>query len=244
MKREKLNEIENGITLISLVITIIILLMLVGVTINLIIGEDGIFGFAQKASKNYLNSQEKELSDLEKLYSQIKVATNDGTVTLSMEDLNKIIDEKVEKKVNNIRNSQPKKLTTITLPNTGSNSRGVGAYSTNTTSFTKQNTQDFNEYLLFDEQKGWTIKKSGMYLINCIETVHFNNQNVDTDTSMLINENKLTINRLAVRDIKDYKTSSNNTTVFLEEGVAINFIYTISSGSPIYNSITINLYAL
>lgn len=51
---------QNAITLISLIITIIILLILAGVTITMAIGENGIFGLAEKASKNYMDAQEKE----------------------------------------------------------------------------------------------------------------------------------------------------------------------------------------
>lgn len=89
---------QNAITLISLVITIILLLILAGVILNLALGNNGIFKLANNASKNYMNEQEKELSDLEKLYSQIKVAINDSSqITISIEDLNKIIDDRIKK---------------------------------------------------------------------------------------------------------------------------------------------------
>ena len=41
---------NNGITLISLVITIIVLLILAAVSLNLITGSDGILGKASKAT--------------------------------------------------------------------------------------------------------------------------------------------------------------------------------------------------
>ena len=40
---------QKGITLIALVITIIVLLILAGVSINLVVGEGGILGKAQNA---------------------------------------------------------------------------------------------------------------------------------------------------------------------------------------------------
>ena len=40
---------EKGITLIALVVTIVILLILSGVTINMLLGEDGIIRTAQEA---------------------------------------------------------------------------------------------------------------------------------------------------------------------------------------------------
>ncbi len=56
---------NDGITLIALVITIIVLLILAGVTINLTIGDRGIFTTAQRAAKNYTNAQNKELAELD-----------------------------------------------------------------------------------------------------------------------------------------------------------------------------------
>lgn len=44
---------EKGITLIALIITIIVLLILVGVTINFALGENGLFKIAQEARKKY-----------------------------------------------------------------------------------------------------------------------------------------------------------------------------------------------
>ena len=56
------NKIENmkGITLISLVITIIVLLILAGVTINMVLGENGIINKSKTAVGKYENAQEKE----------------------------------------------------------------------------------------------------------------------------------------------------------------------------------------
>ena len=65
-KYELLNKKANsrGITLIALIITIIVLLILAGVTINLTLGENGIFRIAEMAGKNYMEAQDKELAGL------------------------------------------------------------------------------------------------------------------------------------------------------------------------------------
>ncbi len=65
-KEMKIRE-NKGITLIALVITIIVLLILAAITLNLIIGERGIFKMAEEAGRNYTNAQNAELADLEKL---------------------------------------------------------------------------------------------------------------------------------------------------------------------------------
>lgn len=91
----------NGITLIALMITIIVLLILAGVTLSLTLGERGIFNLAKKSQENYANAQDREIADLEKLYSEVKIATGDNSqITISMEELNKFIENKINEKTN------------------------------------------------------------------------------------------------------------------------------------------------
>ncbi len=65
---------SRGITLISLIITIIILLILAGVTISFVMGNNGIFKFAQIAKENYENATEKEQYDLAQVDDYIEHA--------------------------------------------------------------------------------------------------------------------------------------------------------------------------
>ena len=58
---------RDGITLVALVITIIVLLILAGITIRLTIGQNGIITRAQEAGKNYLNAQNQEVTGLTNL---------------------------------------------------------------------------------------------------------------------------------------------------------------------------------
>ena len=51
---------EKGITLIALVITIVILLILAGLTINLALGDGGLAQKAKEATENYQLAQEAE----------------------------------------------------------------------------------------------------------------------------------------------------------------------------------------
>ena len=55
---------NKGITLLALVITIIILLILAAVTLNLTIGENGVFTKAKYAKEQYEKAQEKEKNQL------------------------------------------------------------------------------------------------------------------------------------------------------------------------------------
>lgn len=61
--KEKLKQIK-GITLIALVITIIVLLILAGVSISTLTGQNGIFSQAQKAKEETETSSEKEIIEL------------------------------------------------------------------------------------------------------------------------------------------------------------------------------------
>ena len=87
---------KSGITLISLVITIIILIILAGVTINLTIGENGILNKAKYAKQEYLNSQEAEQEKINELYSEMMIATNNSSqITVNVEDLKTIIQQQI-----------------------------------------------------------------------------------------------------------------------------------------------------
>ena len=62
---------NKGITLISLVITIILLIILAGVGINLAIGENGLFNKAKYAKEKYLNASDEEQKQLNELYEEL-----------------------------------------------------------------------------------------------------------------------------------------------------------------------------
>ena len=64
-KLQKLKE--KGITLIALVVTIVLLLILVGVTISQITGENGLIRKAKEAVERYKNASEEELIELGQL---------------------------------------------------------------------------------------------------------------------------------------------------------------------------------
>ena len=62
---------NKGITLVALVITVIILIILAGVSINMIAGQDGIFDLSKKARENYIASQEEEQRGLNELIEEM-----------------------------------------------------------------------------------------------------------------------------------------------------------------------------
>ncbi len=73
-KKEKNNlkkYAEKGITLIALVVTIIILLILAGITINMLLGENGIIRTAQEAKNTWENAVANEQESLNSLLNEL-----------------------------------------------------------------------------------------------------------------------------------------------------------------------------
>ena len=91
-----MNKIKStkGITLISLVVTIIILLIIAGVSINLLLGENGIIkrtGLAKEEYENVqiaeqesLNEAEKQLADYNKGLPDNTPNTEAGTSNITL----------------------------------------------------------------------------------------------------------------------------------------------------------------
>ena len=63
---------ENGITLVALVVTIIVLIILAGISINLTLGDNGIITTAQKAKENMELARVEEERELNELYTQLE----------------------------------------------------------------------------------------------------------------------------------------------------------------------------
>lgn len=153
-------KIENGITLVALVISIIILLILAGITMFML-GEHGIIKKAEQAGKDYKQAEANEQKDLEELYSSIRVA-EDSKVTLTMKELDTYINQKVEEKLNASSNIKPtgiKKDTYIFAQSTN-----AGMYE-NITSMQGLSTQmdpnnKMTEYLSWSDTDGYTVLKS------------------------------------------------------------------------------------
>ncbi len=69
----------KGITLIALVVTIIVLIILAGVSISLVLGENGIVNKAKKAKENTELAKVEEGTRLNELAKQIEEGTSGGT---------------------------------------------------------------------------------------------------------------------------------------------------------------------
>ena len=74
--KTKIFKSENGITLIVLVVTIVVLLILAGVTISAVFSENGIIKKAQEVSNKTTEAVQKEKDELNQLYNELASALN------------------------------------------------------------------------------------------------------------------------------------------------------------------------
>ena len=96
-----------GITLIALIITIIVLLILAGVTLNMVMGESGLFGKANKAKEQTQISTAKEIIGMQVLENEAYKSTNDSKAK-SDEELLQPIEDKLAEEGYKIENGKIK----------------------------------------------------------------------------------------------------------------------------------------
>lgn len=69
---------ETGITLIALVITIIVLLILAGVTISIALDNGGLISRARDAATTYAQAEKNDVNTMDKLYKYIEGSVNEN----------------------------------------------------------------------------------------------------------------------------------------------------------------------
>ena len=85
---------ERGITLIALVVTIIILLILAGVTLNIALSDNGLFNKTKEAVEEYKKAQSDEEEEIEKIrYATEGIYITEIKEISSVEELREISDE-------------------------------------------------------------------------------------------------------------------------------------------------------
>lgn len=91
--KSTLKKTEKGITLVALVVTIVVLLMLAGVSINMLLGDNGIITMAKKAKDAYEKAAKKEQQQLAGVFES-DYATYNGKLSVNGPNL---VNEKGEK---------------------------------------------------------------------------------------------------------------------------------------------------
>ena len=92
--KQKLNK-ENGITLVALVVTIVVLLILAGITIMYTMGENSIFKKAQEAkdkTENAVKNEQEYMNSIDNMVNEYINGTGNGGGSTSTEP----IDEPIE----------------------------------------------------------------------------------------------------------------------------------------------------
>ena len=79
MKKFNLQK-NTGITLVALVVTVIVLIILAGISISLVLGDNGIITKAREAKENYVKAAENEGTSLNELHAEVneKISGQDG----------------------------------------------------------------------------------------------------------------------------------------------------------------------
>ena len=73
------NKEEKGITLIALVVTIVVLLILAGVSISLVLNNNGVISKAKDAKNQYAEAQTNDEKQLNEVSDWIKETVGDTT---------------------------------------------------------------------------------------------------------------------------------------------------------------------
>lgn len=111
MKVQKLKN-KKGITLIALVITLIILLMLAGITVVALSGENGLFSKTKQAREKYSIGEAKEKLTTKLMQLQTEV-TDEEQRSATIEDINKLVDENskyYDKEIESVKDRNENKL--------------------------------------------------------------------------------------------------------------------------------------
>ena len=83
MKKQERKK-ENGITLVALVVTIIVLIILAGITLNIVLDNDGIINKVQEATEEYENAEKEEQEILGQVENYLNPPIPDGYVASSV----------------------------------------------------------------------------------------------------------------------------------------------------------------
>ena len=185
---------NKGITLVALVITIIVLLILAGIAIVALTGDNGLLVRAKQAKNNTLEAQNAEnatLGDYENTINEIlNGATRENATKINYID--KIVATKNEtsnyQSVSNSKELEKGKYF-ITIVQTSRNDNGAGNYTGTTNSWGTLTGCDDCNLLLFSrygsghDGRGYANQTTLFYIctLNNTETITFTSQKTDDD---------------------------------------------------------------
>ena len=169
--KQKLKN-EEGITLVALVITIIVLLILAGVTLSMVMGESGIFGKANSAKEKTQLSNAEETIKLAVLENQVKSVSGDAALT------NDQLKEEIAKKLT----EQGYTVSGSTVTYYGDKTIDIENYLEKESTSKSYNIGDSvtigSEEFFVISDKGTTVELLAKYVLNSAATAQ---ENKDTD---------------------------------------------------------------
>ncbi len=219
MKRQKSNLENRGITLIALVITIIVLLILAGVSIAMLTGENGILTKANEAKIEQSHAAVVEAISLK--YSEYQIEKNDPTTDVDVEFL-EYLGECVDSSSKNINVEEL----------VGENQAlGNGTGDTDVYKLI----EDSNMYILQYYDEEGTLSESNLWSVaktstaNNVKTITIeNSENIEGITDITIQYEE----GMTWEQFIDSKYYTNNNTMSSKDGVVvIDNKYTIWSVS-------------
>lgn len=96
---KQIKNTNSGITIITLAVTIIVLVILAGVSINMLVGDNGIITKAQEAKENISIAKQEEEQQFNELYSILE----NGGGELEGEGDNMELIEKLKKEIEELK---------------------------------------------------------------------------------------------------------------------------------------------
>ena len=229
--KNKLNS-NKAITLVALVITIVILLILAGITIAQL-SNSGLFDKSKQSKEESENAIEKEETEMAKYENEINnyVSGNREGITLTQEEYEML---------------KPKSFGKSTLIlSSYNNSCARSTFYLN--SFSNTFDENYEKYLTYDGTTGdLTVNESGWYFFNAEINNCSRNYYTSTQGYITVNGKSLMILETLSAVDSHYTYDCNSLTLFLEKDDVIKIMKRSSgdSNSTDRNVMTMNIYKL
>ena len=241
------NELEKGITLIALIITIIILSILAGVTLGTL-SRTGIFSKATNSKDKYVNAQEKENRLLNET---MQIMENEGRKVKEPKKIEDNVDSRIKDWLSaaqlNIDNYEDKSLAGIlsnqdicnTLMNSDDalnyminqrylideitgNSNGMTAIANSSKAMTKMGSNQYSSYKVVMSEYFNTIKASS-YISNFENGTKINSATITSNGDSVISANAT--NKSSEQQYKVFDDDTNTSVGFSTNGGYIFIAY-------------------
>ena len=221
---------ENGITLIALVITIVVLVILGGVSVYLVLGQNGIITRAQNA---------KTLTEQTQANEQAQLAKADEYIEGSREQIT--IDKQ---EYEELKASKPTGIKSDIYVQNVYNNKASYSNKTTMNAFTKTTDSEnkISEYLSYSDEKGYIAQKTGWYFIKTEAYVHSSNA-TDLYVGLYINENEI-MRTIAWSTSSIASRNSDNTSMWLNKGDTIYANASSNGATAITKTATIEIYPM